>query len=273
MDDYTRGPRCNIENCPSTRYTVDESGFTVCSEGHHSGAPLITQIEDAPTAASQVTRAKSSQDEVEITSRVLTGRKAIVHFLLCYQLVLVTMVEWLTRERGFHQELEDVVRALWGLRVGMLKNAGFAEDSEDGRTVYSSLPSQQEDQKEQRRQVSADRKMDGTEMPRQRHTTAFLYLACLVLRLPVVVDDICGWLREESFPYLNAARIIGSKRIGRLPVNLKRHFNVQVSIAAIAKCFNFYATAHAGLLDRPSGCGTNPQANNGGGATVPILGF
>ena len=92
-------------------------------------------------------------------------------------------------EKGFPEELEDVVRGLWALRLRLIP-----ENSVDSTVDPPGQHSSQARDKARRLVTGKSKRrlhgVDGQKLPTLLQTLGLLYLSALILRLPVSVGDV-----------------------------------------------------------------------------------
>ncbi|KAK8091157.1 ribosomal protein [Apiospora phragmitis] len=131
--DYQRmpaGERC--EECGS-RHWYSEDALRYCRNGHRlEGYAPHEAGEDEFSTTGKVHRRK--REKRERAAVKLEGAPERELYLECLQIILRKQVWWLIKERGLPAELEEIVRALWGLRVRDLpaQDDDFRRDSSLG---------------------------------------------------------------------------------------------------------------------------------------------
>jgi RNA polymerase I-specific transcription initiation factor RRN7 len=208
---FSRGEGCTDEGCRSKKWYI-EDGKKFCQRGHEQTDFTQTQQdEDDWNATGKTTRKK--REEKEKVQTVFSGKEANDLYLQCYQLILWKQCYWLVKEKGFPEELETIVRDLWGLRIRLLfgkrdeeggygsgrGTLGFSSQSEgensdtDGATSRSSRWSKK----------SGGIAKEG-KLPRLLETLALCYLGILLLRLPTSLGEIYKWVATDDMAYNRA---------------------------------------------------------------------
>lgn len=176
------------------------------------GFTQTQQDEDDFNAQGRTTRKK--REEKERVQIVLRGKEATQLYLQCYQLILWKQCHWLVSVKGFPEELETVVRDLWGLRIRLLHGdkddeggyrsggtLGFSSTSEGENTDTDGGMSRSS--RWSRRSGGKGREM----LPKLIETLALCYLGMVLLRLPVSLGEIFKWVTTDEMIFTRAVRI------------------------------------------------------------------
>lgn len=140
--------------------------------------------------------------------KVLSGREASDHYLLCFQLILWKQCHWLINSKGFTPELEVIVRDLWKLRTcdfqseeerGGHSSHMFSSQSEGEDTESDWTDSRSMSSRRSKRSV-----IEKKRLPKLIETLGLCYLGMLLLRLPVSLGDIYQWVAKEEMIYNRA---------------------------------------------------------------------
>lgn len=166
----------------------------------------------------------------------LSGNEARKLYLECLQLLLRKQTAWLVKTRGFHPELESVVRDLWLLRIrdfpglekkqkdegaGRRQSGGVGRegDGDDGGLVMFSsqtVDDDKEEEGEEQRGGSKRRKRSWSSevwvLPGVMDTLGMVYLGCLLRQEPVRIGDVWGWAKNNQIPFLGAVSL--TRRMG-----------------------------------------------------------
>lgn len=221
--DWKKGPRCGYENCPSTKYAQYSDGLTYCKEGHQQAVcsdghrrkgqwlirlqgQIATQPDEEDFAIGgrryrqqkevkeQVSRSRlffslsiyflwSEPDHIS----VYRGSEALQLYLQAYQLILRKQCWTLIHTLGLPAELEVVVKDLWELRIQLLKDR--LEKGADAEAVFSSQQqSETEGGKDQQKRKKWEAR--GKETPSVLESLGLIYMAIVILRLPVSMGDL-----------------------------------------------------------------------------------
>ncbi|KAK7566843.1 hypothetical protein IWX91DRAFT_267067 [Phyllosticta citricarpa] len=203
-----KADRCGVENCRSRKYVTGEDGYAYCENGHqHAGfGTQRADDDDDFNTQGRVTRRKVEKED-HADKRVcaeLSGREALELYLHCYQLILWKQSYWLVNTKGLPAELEHVVRDLWALRLQSLKQkVEVASDTES--QVFSSQSEGETtdtDNAGDERLVRRGRRPDSS--PKLIDTLALVYLAMLLLRVPVSLGDVFAWASSGELIYYRA---------------------------------------------------------------------
>lgn len=184
---------------------------------------------------------RKKKDTRRADRKHLTGNAARELFLECLQLLLRKQVLWLVRRKGFHPDLEAVVRDLWRLRVrgfpgiqrdrdrdargGDVSGAVGKEEGggkmgargEGGLEMFSSQEGTQGGEGESGEGDGGEgagwtrkRKSWAGEvwaLPGAMDTLALVYLGCVLRQEPVRIGDVFRWARNGQMPFLGAVCI------------------------------------------------------------------
>ncbi len=74
--------------------------------------------------------------------------------------------------------------------------------------------------------------------PKMIDTVALCYLAILLLRLPISLGNVYGWIMEEGFIYLRAIAAIPRVMRQKLPLTLRRAFHVRTGAPDLGRLYN-----------------------------------
>ncbi|KAK4465281.1 putative ribosomal protein [Cladorrhinum samala] len=171
----------------------------------------------------------------------LSGNEARKLYLECLQLLLRKQTAWLVKTRGFHPELESVVRDLWLLRIrdfpglekkekdggpgrGQSGGAGGDDVGDDGGLVMFSSQTKDDDKEEEGGEQtgrSKRRKKSWSSevwvLPGVMDTLGMVYLGCLLRQEPVRIGDVWEWARNNQIPFLGAMDHVPEDWRERLP--------------------------------------------------------
>jgi RNA polymerase I-specific transcription initiation factor RRN7 len=240
-----KGPPCGIENCPSTRYHY-EGGRKICRRGHEHEGFQIGE-EEFVVGSSQGQRTRAVKEKQEKITRVLKGRRALELFLQCYQLILWKQCHSLVHDKGFPDDLEAIVKELWGLRLQAIEKKTpklLEADDEEART-YSS---QTEGESASETDTGKAKNDKERFLPKLIDSLALCYMAMVLLRLPISIGDLCRYATSETIPFVRAIRHIPTAMRRRLPV---RYINILEGGSPL-KPNNLHHTIHEvmGLYNR-----------------------
>ncbi|KAI2624302.1 hypothetical protein GGR54DRAFT_595887 [Hypoxylon sp. NC1633] len=263
---FRDGERC--DECGARQWYAQDA-IRYCRNGHRlEGFAEHEADEDAFGTQGKVTR-KKKEPRKKVAVK-LTGDLGRELYLEVLQLILLKQVWWLVREKGFPQDFEEIVRALWTLRVSNLPLREIG-DKERSRRIgdaesdgYASSATLFSSQSEGLGGESSDLDLsDGTtatwapdagrrwKLPKLVDTLALCYLGCVVRRLPATTADFWGWAQRGELDYLAALNDIPHNVRNRLPAEYHRALQVRDHIqpgrlqAAVQKlAISFRANFH-----------------------------
>ncbi|KAK7518074.1 ubiquitin family-domain-containing protein [Phyllosticta citriasiana] len=199
-----KADRCGVENCRSRKYVTGEDGYAYCENGHqHAGfGTQRADDDDDFNTQGRVTRRKVEKEDHG--SRQLSGREALELYLHCYQLILWKQSYWLVNTKGLPAELEHVVRDLWALRLQSLKQKVEVASDTESQVFSSQSEGETTDTNNagDERLVRRGRRPDSS--PKLIDTLALVYLAMLLLRVPVSLGDVFAWASSGELIYYRA---------------------------------------------------------------------
>ncbi|ETN46257.1 uncharacterized protein HMPREF1541_00441 [Cyphellophora europaea CBS 101466] len=232
------------EQCGSTDFQID-AGLTFCTNGHEQRRGLAEGEDEndwnkrgGKLHRDTVKDAKKGKAAAG-AGRVLRGRKAAEEWAkgmggVCWG------VGWgVGRGLGFLEEGEDgasvdveggktksagdefwsIVRGLWAMRLGELAEqwdakAGMELEDTDATEAEVSVDTDTEQQDPTENQQKPRYLRSA---PKLIDTVAVNYLALLLLRRPLSLNTLLGWLQTETVPYVRAIRHVAPVLRDRLP--------------------------------------------------------
>ncbi|KAI1379327.1 hypothetical protein F4677DRAFT_408632 [Hypoxylon crocopeplum] len=230
---FRDGERC--DDCGARQWYAQDA-IRYCRNGHRlEGFAEHEGDEDNFGTQGKVTR-KKKEPRKKVAVK-LSGDEGRELYLEILQLVLLKQVWRLVREKGFPEDFEEIVRALWALRVRNLPLRESGDqgrrrkgDDEDGSDSHASNAALLSSQSEGTGGGSSDFDFSdattGTwapdtgrrwKLPKLIDTLALCYLGCLVRRLPATTADLCGWAQKGELDYLVAFISIPRNVRDRLP--------------------------------------------------------
>ncbi|KAI0161767.1 hypothetical protein GGR52DRAFT_561087 [Hypoxylon sp. FL1284] len=251
---FRNGERC--DECGARQWYAQDA-LRYCRNGHRlEGFADHEGDEDAFGTQGRVSRRKK-----EVRKKVavkLTGDEGRELYLEALQLILLRQVWWLVKEKDFPDDFEQIVRALWTLRVRNLPLRESGESAErkrrkgkgvdgDPDTYASSAASNTlfSSQSDGIGFESSDFDLsDATtatwvpdasrrwKLPKLVDTLALCYLGCLVRRLPATTADFCRWAQKGEIDFLAAFNGIPRNVRDRLPAEYHRALQVKDHIPA-----------------------------------------
>lgn len=120
--------------------------------------------------------------------QVYRGHSATSLYLQCYQFILSKQCYALINTIGLTKELEQIIKDLWAIRLGLVKEKADATSDED--TVFSSQPVSDTETGHDEEGDGKKWKVNGKKMPTLVETLALLYVGTVLLRLPISMGDI-----------------------------------------------------------------------------------
>ncbi|KAJ5367648.1 hypothetical protein N7541_001589 [Penicillium brevicompactum] len=192
MDYVTRGV-CGQEGCRERRYYID-NGLWYCRRGHLQEGVQVAEDGDDFGNLGKVHRVR--KEIQERSTKTFHGRPAWTLFLQIYQLILWKQSHSLVHDHGFPEELAIVVRDLWALRLPDFKLKITESNEDDGgdseREVFSSQAAQSDDS-----EVGFKPHSRYVEWPRLIDAAGLCYLAALIMRVPICVNDFYEYVYRD----------------------------------------------------------------------------
>ncbi|KAI1400777.1 hypothetical protein F4819DRAFT_357041 [Hypoxylon fuscum] len=247
---FRHGERC--DEC-GARQWYSEDAIRYCRNGHRlEGFADHEADEDAFGIQGRVSRKKKERRQKVAVK--LTGDEGRELYLEILQSILLKQVCWLVREKGFPADFEEIVRALWALRVRNLplresgnakkrRRTGEDTDMEDGY-ASGATSAMFNTQSDGTTGESSDTNLsDATtatwapdaarrwKLPKLVDTLALCYLGCLVRRLPATTADFCGWAQKGDVTFLAAFNDIPRNARARLLAQYHRALQVRDHIS------------------------------------------
>ncbi|KAI1775330.1 hypothetical protein F4818DRAFT_416316 [Hypoxylon cercidicola] len=242
---FRQGERC--DECGARQWYAQDA-IRYCRNGHRlEGFAEHEGDEDNFGTQGRVTRRKKeARKKVAVK---LTGDEGRELYLEVLQLILLRQVRWLLREKGFPDDFEEIVRALWTLRV---RNLPLRESGERKRRKGGNGDGDGDDYASSARSTLFSSQGEGTgfessdfdhsdattatwapdaskrwKLPKPFDTLALCYLACLVRRLPATTADFCSWAQKGEIDFLAAFNGIPRNVRDRLPATYHRSLQVR----------------------------------------------
>ncbi|KAI1457545.1 hypothetical protein F4805DRAFT_173111 [Annulohypoxylon moriforme] len=231
---FRAGERC--DECGARQWYAQDA-LRYCRNGHRlEGFAEHEADEDNFGTQGKVTRKKKEKRKKVAVK--LSGDEGRELYLEVLQLILLRQVRWLLREKGFPDDFEEIVRALWALRVRSLPVRGSGNDGERGekeesQPLFSSMSEGsggETDGAEISDATTATWAPDAGrrwKLPKLVDTLALCYLGCLVRRLPASTADFCGWAQRGEIDFLAAFNGIPRNVWDRLPAEYHRALQVR----------------------------------------------
>ncbi|KAK6852789.1 Ubiquitin-like protein [Apiospora arundinis] len=247
--DYQRmpgGERC--EECGS-RHWYSEDALRYCRNGHRleGYAPHEAGEDEYGTTGKVHRKRKEKRQRAAVKLEGAAGREL---YLECLQIILRKQIWWLIKERGLPTELEEIVRAFWGLRVRDLPATDDefpGGDSNFGASQADVKNSELRDGPVETSRLWRPQAGKRLNLPMLIDTLALCYLGCLTLRLPISTASFCHWVQCEDLEFLAAINGLPKNVKDRLPAAYHRSLQIrdhiapgylQSAVQEMAICFN-----------------------------------
>ncbi|GAB7337085.1 hypothetical protein MBLNU457_g2487t2 [Dothideomycetes sp. NU457] len=241
---------CEYGNCGSRSFQVADDGYTYCSEGHRqTQSGLVTVDEDElPTTGRRVLRQKDD----DVGQSALSGRDALEHYLVCLQLIIWKQAHWMISQQGFPPELETIIRDLWTIRIQHLQTR-LNDDDEQVEQFFSS----QTEADTSGDESSSKARKRSDRLPSLITGPCLIYLACMLLRSPLITADMYNWISDGQLIYYQAFKSLDIVMRNRLPSRYHDLLNPRVLLkmerlqTALADTIEYYGL-FAGMECPPS---------------------
>ncbi|RAH83599.1 RNA polymerase I-specific transcription initiation factor Rrn7 [Aspergillus japonicus CBS 114.51] len=209
MEYITRGV-CGQEGCRETRYYLD-NGLWFCRRGHQQEGRQVEA--DADDFGTQGRTSRIKKAAVEKAQRTYRGRQASRLFLQVYQLILWKQSYTLVQSRGFPPEFENVIRDLWALHLDTFADQiNELSELNDEPRFFSSQPASSFDEPPEAKLGTTQ-----TKWPRLIDSVALCYIAALLMRLPVSIEDFHRMAIRGEMPFIRIIKDIPREMRDRLP--------------------------------------------------------
>ncbi|KAH6856757.1 hypothetical protein B0I37DRAFT_426180 [Chaetomium sp. MPI-CAGE-AT-0009] len=222
---FPRGETCS--ECPARRWYL-ENGRRYCENGHQVEGYVQFDIDEDDNFGKSGRVARKKKDPRRAVRKHLAGNPARELFLECLQLLLRKQVLWLVRRKGFHPDLEAVVRDLWRLRVRAFPGIQRDRDARGGGWGQGGSQEGMEGEGDGRGEGEGGEGLGWTRkkeswagevwvLPRAMDTLALVYLGCVLRQEPVRIGDVFRWARNGQMPFLSAIDYVPKEWRDRLP--------------------------------------------------------
>ncbi|ERF76384.1 hypothetical protein EPUS_07092 [Endocarpon pusillum Z07020] len=184
----------------------------------------------------------------EKTQKVYRGPRAFRLFVQAYQFILWKQCYILIHEKDLPPELWTIIRDLWTLRLSKLLHRLESPDRVGSESQI--LSSGEERDEDHTRRVS--KRVIGS--PKLIETLALCYMGILLLRLPVRLQDLYRWAKEEHILYIRAIRGVPIDIQEKLPGEYHKALDTTVMLqpqdlhGAVSDLGNLYYRAFGLLL-------------------------
>lgn len=255
--DYQKFPRseaCSEEGCRARKWYI-EAGKKFCQRGHEQANFTQTQQdEDDWNAQGKKTRKLKEKQEKE--GLVVRGREAVELYLVCFGLVLWKQVWWLREVKGVGGKLrepfitgesdgglEEVVRALWDLKLRWLKSRrdeemGWSTTSQSEWTDASERDTEGTERSFSSRRSNIEFK---ERLPKLMESLGLICVAMLMMRLPFSVGEVLDWVIKGDLIFMRAIKEIPKEMRMKLPA----HYHKALETRHVPKG----AKLHQAILD------------------------
>ncbi|EPS36617.1 hypothetical protein H072_9896 [Dactylellina haptotyla CBS 200.50] len=257
-----KGERCGIDNCRSRFYHLEDGQWT-CSNGHVQEGRLDIREDDEYQPRKGDRRIVEREESQPAEEKFFTGRKGFTLFLQAFQLILRKQVEWLIQDRHFPAEFQLLVRDLWTLRLEAIfsdrssrapSSSGYTSrasqsgaESEasasqgniserettasqgSGMSIYQSQASSRS--RSRSRSASRGRRASRRSKeptPKLIDTLGMLFIACMLLRLPIEITMLHQWVAQQDIIYFRAITHLPEDMLAKMEVKWKRKFEPKV---------------------------------------------
>ncbi|GAB7337086.1 hypothetical protein MBLNU457_g2487t1 [Dothideomycetes sp. NU457] len=210
---------------------------------------LVTVDEDElPTTGRRVLRQKDD----DVGQSALSGRDALEHYLVCLQLIIWKQAHWMISQQGFPPELETIIRDLWTIRIQHLQTR-LNDDDEQVEQFFSS----QTEADTSGDESSSKARKRSDRLPSLITGPCLIYLACMLLRSPLITADMYNWISDGQLIYYQAFKSLDIVMRNRLPSRYHDLLNPRVLLkmerlqTALADTIEYYGL-FAGMECPPS---------------------
>ncbi|KAL9627709.1 MAG: hypothetical protein Q9204_006384, partial [Flavoplaca sp. TL-2023a] len=212
-----RKKRCGIDNCPSTRFHL-EDGLLFCGEGHQQEQGPETEADADLEFGTQGRKSRAKREETQKkASKVYRGSEAFALFLKSYQHILQKQCYVLIHTFGLPAKFEETVRnQLWAPRLQLLTDRLEIHDDATEFSSQANTDAEGHDKMEAQGR-RRERKSRSKVVPSLLDSLGMCYLGMIMLRLPISIGDLHRWAYKEDIPYVRAVRHIPRWAKDRLP--------------------------------------------------------
>ncbi|KAK6512887.1 Pol I core factor CF [Arthrobotrys conoides] len=250
-----KGERCGIDNCRSRFYHLADGQWT-CSNGHVQEGRLDIR-EDEEYQPRKGDRLVIERDDSQVAEeKVFTGKKGLSLFLQAFQFILRKQIAWLINEQKFPKEFQLIVRDLWTLRLESIyserssrapSSSGYTSAAESSGTAgsqaylsdpetasqRSTTPLSRPHSRTTTRSRSTSRGRNAFSKPKETipkllDTISILYIAALLLHLPLEIITVHRWILEQDLVYFRAIKWLPVDMVEKMEVKWKRKFEPKV---------------------------------------------
>jgi RNA polymerase I-specific transcription initiation factor RRN7 len=199
----------NSNACPVCKATIwidNEDGRWRCEKCGHVSDSIRNDIEDDNDF--------NSKGRVHKKKKERTAKKAPPYYtqewerkkflVYAHQLILRKQIWWLVHELGLPEELEEIVRSLWEMRINVLADqiGASVEDLVFSSQARKAVLDSDNDDEEVKAKFT--KPLPLKEMPKLIDTLGIIYLGMYILRLPVFLGDLLMWVNTGNLLYTHA---------------------------------------------------------------------
>lgn len=227
---FSRNESCTNDGCRAQKFYI-EDGRKFCRVGHEQDGFTQTQQDEDDFNSQGVTSRKRGPVQEHLTA-TLNGSAAKELYLQCLQLILWKQCHWLTTVKGLSAEFQIIVRDLWTLRVEKVwkeKCRSFSFQSGTDRAPFSSQ-SEVDSIGHPRIRALKEKKKNNLSLPKLLETLSLCYLGMLLMRLPIGVGEVLGWVTRNEILYLRALKAVPKYMRSKLPAQFHVALELKVPL-------------------------------------------
>lgn len=124
--------------------------------------------------------------------------------IYAHQLILRKQLWWLTHELGLPEELEEIIRSLWEIRVNVLADQIGASGADMMFSSQAEKVLADSDNDDEEAKTKFTKPLPLKDMPKLIDTLGIIYLGMYILRLPVFLGDLLLWVNTGGLLYTHA---------------------------------------------------------------------
>ncbi|KAJ3066237.1 Pol I core factor CF [Podochytrium sp. JEL0797] len=194
--------KCSV--CRSSHFRRDPgTGLRFCANGHQQRTARQIEVGDDETLLAGARLRKTRRARKARKVRFAKGFRGATPLLLfeAFQLSLRAQAKALCELKGVPPLLETIVRDLWLIYVskqGITTSKKMRENVAAKRKRAKEAP-----HSENAANLNKDSPLVNYILA-PAYQLVFIYLACVQLRLPVLLADVIKWADSGTIPYLNA---------------------------------------------------------------------
>lgn len=243
--------------CKTTKFRQTSDSGLVCKYGHKILGVQVEQQEDdfAASHGRQRKRVRTLQDD-DYDASPAQQRS---YFLRIIQLSLQVFSRSMIQDLNFPPELEPVLRELWILYLADSKSHITEAYLFEAKTKEEELSSQQISHKTETFEEDLDLALDNkagfsdsdSDSSSEEDikikgstrckwpslifsdTLVLVYLACIYLNYPILINDLLRWSNTHQLPYLSMQGRIPSDVLGKLNLGLSESMTMVPSFTPL----------------------------------------